>query len=382
MITPRFRHVPSTVARSVIVVGAMLPSWFAACGGDTTDDVLTACTCCCMLAALIVGGQIILILVPDFFFEREPPLAAQPPRPWRQRKPIAAEAATLAAVAFNATTGIINRAPPHMLLYRDVEATSDAHLFERIAAARSVNNELLMLTSDKQQLPLTLNLVAQLDGLGIGHHLVLGRDSSTCHAVRRRGRVACFWSTYLMGNPQGGAAGSGAGAAPSSPSPSGRRKKVPPVELLWLQRHHYVGRAIGAGLNVLLLDSDVAVSRSPYPYLKSPPLNRFHAVVLGDSTGAAKPLHLNGGVWYLQNCSRDGPLRELFRRFDEHALRAVQLGEGSSFDQQILNSKAATLLPVGPLVWLLNAPSTSKVVEAYVDAMPSMLWHCTIASSK
>ena len=34
---------------------------------------------------------------------------------------------------------------------------------------------------------------------------------------------------------------------------------------LWLQRHHYLGRLIGAGLRPLLLDSDVVLARNPYP---------------------------------------------------------------------------------------------------------------------
>ena len=60
---------------------------------------------------------------------------------------------------------------------------------------------------------------------------------------------------------------------------------------LWLQRHHYLGRLIGAGLRPLLLDSDVALARDPYQYLHAPPFARFHALVLGDST--ARPLKVN-----------------------------------------------------------------------------------------
>ena len=58
---------------------------------------------------------------------------------------------------------------------------------------------------------------------------------------------------------------------------------------LWLQRHHYLGRLIGAGLRPLLLDSDVVLARNPYPYLHAPPFARFHALVLGLAAGTYLP---------------------------------------------------------------------------------------------
>ena len=116
--------------------------------------------------------------------------------------------------------------------------------------------------------------------------------------------MACAWSTYLHASAQRAVA-------------LGVPVKVGPVELLWLQRHHYVGRAIGAGLNTLLLDSDVLLSRSPYPYFKAPPFSQYEAIVLGDATGSAQPLQINGGVWCATPApsprppSHDGPARSL-----------------------------------------------------------------------
>ena len=112
---------------------------------------------------------------------------------------------------------------------------------------------------------MTLNLVAQLSELGIGHHLLLGGDAATCEVLRRRGRVACVWSSYLQ--PTSSRRHTASSRAASPPPPPPRVRRVPTNELMWLQRHHYVGRAIGAGLNVLLLDSDVLIARSPYPFL-------------------------------------------------------------------------------------------------------------------
>ena len=211
------------------------------------------------------------------------------------------------------------RAEPHKLLYRDLEAESG--LFERLATARSVSRELVLTTSDLVQLPMTLNLLSNLDELGIRHYLLLARTRQVCMALRPRAGLPCSWSSYLLNRR----------------SRSGKPPRASPVEKMWLQRHHYLGRAIGAGLNVLLLDSDVLLSRSPYPYLHGA-FGRFTAVVLSDSTASADPLHANGGVWYVHNASRRGPIRAIFEAFDAAVAQAIDHGSskaGALFDQQV-----------------------------------------------
>ena len=163
-------------------------------------------------------------------------------------------------------------AEPASLLYRDVEG--ERGLFERLAAARaSSSRELILLTSDRKQLDLALNLIENLRELGLRHYPLLAQDATVCEALATRRVIACAWSSHLA-SAENISALRAAGTRDS-------------MSRLWLQRQHYVGRLVGAAINTLLLDSDVVLSRDPYPYLKAPPFSRFHAIVLGDSTGAA-----------------------------------------------------------------------------------------------
>ena len=340
-------------------------SWDESFCGSVVQLLLQACACTAGLTSLVFLFQCAFAILPELVFIHEPP-------PQRVAAALDGHAITrvgalssASAAAPGVATAIMGRAEPSALLYRDI---SSANLFERVATARAARNELVLLTSDLKQLAMTLNLVAQLNELGIGHHLLLGRDEATCDALHRRGRVACVWSSYLMHNQTR----SREGVEPSLPYP---RKYVKPVELMWLQRHHYLGRAIAAGLNVLLLDSDVLLARDPYQYLKSPPFSGFQAIALSDSTGSAKPLHLNGGVWYIQNASADGPLRALFSRFDEHVRRLLNFGgSGSTFDQQIINEQLVGLLPHGPLAALLRRQGPHDGAETLIDVTPGLIW--------
>ena len=216
-------------------------------------------------------------------------------------------------------------AEPASLLYRDVE--SERGLFERLAAARaSSSRELILLTSDRKQLDLALNLIENLRELGLRHYLLLAQDAAVCEALAPRRVIACAWSSHLA-SAENTSALRAAGTRDS-------------MSRLWLQRQHYVGRLVGAAINTLLLDSDVVLSRDPYPYLKAPPFSRFHAIVLGDSTGAATPLHINGGVWYVQNASTTGPLRAFYADVDAAVasqMRQRRASEVGLFDQTTLN---------------------------------------------
>ena len=307
-----------------------------------------------VFSCLVLLYHLSLLLLPSVVFTPEPLIRAASAR--RHAAPAHKELA--AALHPNASTSVLGRAQPASMLYRDIE--SSPGLFERLAKQRAENGELIFLTSDRDALAMTLNLIASLHELGIGgRHLLLARDKETCNVLSRRGRVACMWSSYLINRA------------------STRRINV--VEVMWLQRHHYVGRAIAAGLNLLLLDSDVLLSRNPYPYLKSPPLSEYEAVVQSDSTGGASPLHLNGGVWYIQNAHADGPLRALFLRFDEHVRNKLATGNGTSFDQAIINQQASTLLPLSPMMALYRlGQSGFRLSQAYaevmLDIMPMLLW--------
>lgn len=276
--------------------------WVALCG----------CGCCIGTAGLLLLIKTVSVVLP--------PLVAMPQRLPTHWMPIDAH--------YRIDVQWPAKAEPQALLYRDLE--EEPRLYERLALARARDRELVLLTSDVSQLPLTLNLIANLHELGMSHHLLLARDRNVCRKLKARGEVACVWSSYLLSR------------RPSAVT--GKPPRATAIEKLWLQRHHYMGRGIGAGLNMLLLDSDVVIARDPYPYLKGGVLGRFNAIVLGDSTLSASPTNLNGGVWYVQNASRDGPLRALFRRFDAHVDHVFTHGaQGDSaalFDQTILNEQA------------------------------------------
>ena len=141
------------------------------------DDAFMACACGSAIFFCTCGLQLVLLLLPPLLFTREPPLAPQP-RPTQHQSLAGQPSGEFASPASaNATTAVVGRVQPSELLYRDVEA--EPQLFERIAKARSVDRELVLLTSDRQHLPMTLNLLAQLHELGITHHLLLARDAGT-----------------------------------------------------------------------------------------------------------------------------------------------------------------------------------------------------------
>ena len=59
----------------------------------------------------------------------------------------------------------------------------------------------MLLTTDGGQLPLSLNLIANLREVGIEHYLLLTMTKHVCLQLRERGRIACAWSSYLRSGP-------------------------------------------------------------------------------------------------------------------------------------------------------------------------------------
>lgn len=152
---------------------------------DLVKDLITCCVSCVLcIASAIFLTQCVFFLLPQLVFSPEPPLrgppALTPTSPvgllTTDRRP------ALPSFPLRSLRGTWH------LLYRDVERPPG--LFERVApACASSTRELVLLTSDRDQLPMTLNVVAQLTSLGLDHHLLLGRDEQTCARLRKRGRV-------------------------------------------------------------------------------------------------------------------------------------------------------------------------------------------------
>ena len=82
-------------------------------------------------------------------------------------------------------------------LFKDIHAPRD--LLPELAAERHHNRELVLLTTNWAQLDLALNLVAQLEALGLRHHLLFGDNARLVEHVRRHGPpgAGMVWSSLL-----------------------------------------------------------------------------------------------------------------------------------------------------------------------------------------
>ena len=74
------------------------------------------------------------------------------------------------------------RARAFSSLFKDIHAPRD--LLPELAAERHHNRELVLLTTNWAQLDLALNLVAQLEALGLRHHLLFGDNARLVEHVR------------------------------------------------------------------------------------------------------------------------------------------------------------------------------------------------------
>lgn len=240
-------------------------------------------------------------------------------------------------------------------LFRDIHAPRD--LLPELAAERHHNRELVLLTTNWAQLDLALNLVAQLEALGLHHHVLFGDNARLVEHVRRHGPpgASMVWSSLLerYTQPLGpdprcpsscgdeGLAGTFAMNRASLPPPPNRsaaatachaaqREHCLPsaasfyrcdsVRRLWLLRHHYTARLLNMRYNVLLLDSDSMVLADPYPLVRRH-LQGYTALCLHDIT--ARPMMTaNGGTWYVRGASPEGPVQRVFASAFERALQA------------------------------------------------------------
>ena len=140
-----------------------------------------------------------------------------------------------------------------------------------LAAARlaSRQDELILMTSDRNGLGAASNLARQLDGLGLRHHLLLADVSATCAQATQFSLRTCGFTTAFA-----------AGVA--------RRygAKIPrSTWMLWLRKWLVLERLVRlAALNVLALDSDALVLSSPYPTLRSAALRGFCVVIAPEAS--------------------------------------------------------------------------------------------------
>ena len=165
--------------------------------------------------------------------------------------------------------------------------------------AGNAGTELILLHADKRRLRLLVNLIAQLNEKRIYHILVLGFSSETCDALRAGGRIGCATSSHQE-------------AASSL---------VDHRFVAWLQRFHLLKRLIELNavrsrpINVLALDTDMAVRTDPYASLHAALAHStIKMVTTFDYKGGFA--NTNIGYIYIRNASYPGALHGLFVEFE------------------------------------------------------------------
>ena len=222
-------------------------------------------------------------------------------------------------------------------LFRDIHAPRD--LLAELAAERHHERELILLTTNWGQLDLTINLVVQLERLGLRHHVVFGDNAHLVEHMRRHGSgLGMVWSSILepFTRPLGpdSRCPASCGEAPVGTFALQRASLLPApntsaaavacreaqrvhclpaaatfyrcdaVRRLWLMRHHYTARLLDMRYNVLMLDSDSLVLADPYPLIRAH-LAEYTALCLHDIS--ARPLMaVNGGTWYVHGAAPRG----------------------------------------------------------------------------
>ena len=172
---------------------------------------------------------------------------------------------------------------------------------------------------------MALNLVAQLERLGLDNYILFGDNAQLVEHVRRHRAAAMVWSSLLerFTQPLGPdpRCPRSCGEAPSDSFALKRASLLPwvaappntshaaaacreaqrahclpsaatfyrcdSVRRLWLLRHHYTARLLGMGHRVLMLDSDSMVLVDPYPLIRA-----YAASSELDASSTRRPTHL------------------------------------------------------------------------------------------
>lgn len=226
--------------------------------------------------------------------------------------------------------------------YGDLDASPGSLAAAVNMVAGPTGSELILLHADHRRLRLLVNLIAQLNGHGIDHILVVGFSATTCTVLRAGGRIGCATSTHQQ----------------AAASLVDRRF------VAWLQRFHLLRRLIELNavrrppMNVLALDTDMAVRAHPYASLHAALAHSTIKMVTtfdykGGNALAHKPrpcrvrpsarphLRHSHGPWiahfcagfantnigyiYIRNATAPGALHGLFVEFERRITMALQL---------------------------------------------------------
>ncbi|KAL1514601.1 hypothetical protein AB1Y20_003695 [Prymnesium parvum] len=185
----------------------------------------------------------------------------------------------------------------------------------RAVRARSWRREIVLTYANEAGTAWVSNLALGLRRAGVEHLLIITLKPQHCKALAKSSQqLSCSWSSWQM---------------PKCATPSALRT-------LWYLRHHYMSRILSLGrYNVMMLDGDFSVQRSPYPVLKAPPLARHNLIFSLDHSASCD--NINIGFIYCQGCAANGRAKWVFdetirrERAMCHPHAALLFGDNGSF---------------------------------------------------
>ncbi|KAG2441348.1 hypothetical protein HYH02_009940 [Chlamydomonas schloesseri] len=179
--------------------------------------------------------------------------------------------------------------------------------------ARSFKREVILMSTDSEQLLPVRQAVHNLLRLGLEHVLLMSASGPDC--VRVAGAVpsaGCVWLDFEL--PVFGADSAA----------------VPTAAPMWHNRYRLAARAVRLRYNTFIVDTDAIFFDDPYVYFKSPPFADFtiinQAEVLYNQDDYVSEVRPNGGVLYIQNAAPDGPAAWLLAEVTDRLLRWIEDG--------------------------------------------------------
>ena len=154
----------------------------------------------------------------------------------------------------------------HGPFYGDLEAPGALQSAINLVSRKG---QLILIHGNERRHRLLVNLVAQWNALGVAHVLLLAFDESLCTSLRVRNRIGCAHSSYLHHGPAADAIS---------------RRELAPNYVAWLQRFRYMRLLLELGVDVLAIDSDVAIRVNPLPLMLEQ-LSNFALVTTFDFKG-------------------------------------------------------------------------------------------------
>jgi hypothetical protein len=325
------------------------------------------------------------------------------------QKAIATPASAHEGVAFTTRTSAtgthagIGAVPRHLNINgrrnrtrrRHLPAAGDLSNSSSLAAALAVRasdeGEFIFMLTDAHHMRLALNLLLNLDELGLHHHMVIASSAKVCDALLARARhtavggsLGCGYSSFLHPgwSPRIDAGLEAYGIDDSHPY------------LLWWQRFFILSNAIGLGYRVLALDTDISLRADPYPLLRGP--LGHHSLVTGlDNDRDRSPFvfpNTNVGFVYARGPPKSAAhwvLAETRRRFERllrgeifplPSVRGMSQQQGVVWEQDTVRDvlETAAFTPAAPSYRRAQAHCAARTAgivasRSYVPKLPSYM---------